>query len=204
MMKIIQLMRYAATVFGGCLCVFVMLTGCGIRDSAVVIPIGEEEVGTVTEKNTAQDSLSENGHVDTQQEIYIYVCGEVVNPGVYALPEDSRVNDALEAAGGFGENAAKEYVNLAAKVSDGEKLYFPTVAEAEILKAAEMQQGLVNINTASEAELVQLPGIGEARAQDIIAYRKKYGEFREPEDLMKVPGIKENMYAKLCDKIIVQ
>ncbi len=180
----------------------ILLTGCGIRDSAIVFSLEE----------TAEESL-EVSQMTAQEEsavepvsIYVYVCGAVESPGVYELPEDARVNDALQAAGGFGEDAVTEYMNLAARVTDGEKLYFPTAEEAETLlrEERENQQGLVNINTAGVSQLMELPGIGESRAQDIIAYREEHGDFLTAEDLMKVPGIKENMYGKLCHKIVVK
>ena len=98
------------------------------------------------------------------------------------------------------------YVNLAETVTDGQKLYFPTTEEAERLEIAAKaaEEGLVNINTASEEELCTLPGIGASRAADIVRYREKNGSFQSKEDIMKVSGIKQNAYDKLCDKITVQ
>ena len=116
---------------------------------------------------------------EAAQEICVYVCGAVEAPGVVFLPDGSRAADALASAGGFAADAAEEAVNLAAKVSDGEKLYFPTceeyVAQARQEEAAAV--GLVNINTADIAQLCTLPGIGESRAEDIIAYRESHGAF---------------------------
>lgn len=142
---------------------------------------------------------------DTVQEICVYVCGAVESPGVVFLPEGSRMADALKAAGGFTEDAAEEAVNLAAKVSDGEKLYFPTCEE--YLVQAEREEasaaGLVNINTADIAQLCTLPGIGESRAADIIAYRESHGGFAACEDIMQVTGIKESVYNRISSKITV-
>lgn len=141
-----------------------------------------------------------------QSMIIVYVCGAVVSPGVVEIPEHSRVEEALLAAGGFAENAAREAVNLAGWVSDGQMLYFPTVEEqaARQESAREDGEGLININTASAAQLCTLPGIGEARAADIIAYRETNGSFESCEDIMKVSGIKTNVYEKICDKITVR
>lgn len=142
----------------------------------------------------------------TTQEICVYVCGAVESPGVVFLPDGSRAADALEAAGGFAPEAAVEAVNLAAKVSDGEKLFFPDREEYEAQAGAAepAASGLVNINTADAAQLCTLPGIGASRAADIIAYREANGDFGVCEDIMRVPGIKESVYNKLSGKIAVK
>ena len=135
-------------------------------------------------------------------DICVYVCGAVETPGIVFLPEGSRAADALEAAGGFASYAAVDAVNLAAKISDGEKLYFPDCEEyrAQAEKQASASAGLVNINTADAAQLCTLPGIGESRAADIIAYREAHGGFASCEDIMNVSGIKESVYNKISDK----
>ncbi len=195
------------------MCLFT--AGCGVRDSAVVFSVEESETSAGGNEesdsgNLEYDQTGTGEQTQTLEEelpvICVYVCGAVVNPGVVELTEGSRADDALRAAGGFAEDACRDYVNLAAKVTDGEKLYFPSVTEAEMLKAEEeaKEQGLVNINTADAEQLMTLPGIGEARARDIISYREEQGAFQKKEDLQKVSGIKENMYEKLCDKIVVQ
>ena len=122
------------------------------------------------------------------------------------VPEGSRAAEALELAGGMTTEADPFYVNLAEIVTDGQKLYFPTASEAEELEAAgkAAEEGLVNINTASAEELCTLPGIGASRAADIVRYREKNGAFQTKEDIMKVSGIKQNAYDKLCDRITVQ
>ncbi len=152
---------------------------------------------------TGQEPSSRSG---TMQEICVYVCGAVESPGVVFLPDGSRAADALEAAGGFAPEAAEEAVNLAARVSDGEKLFFPDREEYEAQEeAAETAaSGLVNINTADAAQLCTLPGIGASRAADIIAYREAHGDFGACEDIMRVPGIKESVYNKLSGKIAVK
>lgn len=195
------------------------LLGCGVQDAAMVISVEESagRIGTSQENVTysgnteAYDGSTEDGSLDTldcnnADTIFVYVCGAVVNPGVVELTEGSRAEAALEAAGGFAPDAQTDYVNLAAKVSDGEKLYFPSVSEAEALVMEEKNasEGLVNINTADAEKLCTLPGIGASRAQDIIDYRETYGAFQSKEDIMKVPGIKENAYSRLCEKIVTE
>ena len=98
------------------------------------------------------------------------------------------------------EDAGREAVNLADWITDGQMLYFPTKEEAR-QAGTKTAQGLVNINTADAAQLCTLPGIGESRAADIIAYRERNGGFDSCEDIMKVPGIKTNVYEKIRDKI---
>jgi competence protein ComEA len=124
---------------------------------------------------------------------------------VVSLPEGSRVEDALDAAGGFAPDADETYVNLADWVTDGQKVYFPKIGEeSQDASDSAFSDGLVNINTADASLLCTLPGIGEARAQDIIAYREANGGFETPEDIMKVSGIKTSVYSKICDKIKVR
>ncbi|MBO4980465.1 MAG: helix-hairpin-helix domain-containing protein [Lachnospiraceae bacterium] len=181
------------------LCLLSCLAGCGVQDTALVLSKAEESGGSTVE--TGMPDKADEWQ-DTAY-ICVYVCGEVAEPGVVELPLGSRVEDALLAAGGFTEAAHREYVNLAAKVSDGQKIYFPGVAEAEEWKreAALSSADTVDINRASLEQLCTLPGIGEARGAAIIAYREEHGDFQKPEDLMKVPGIKQAAYEKLKDRI---
>ncbi len=197
----------------GFLLLCIMLGGCGVQDKALTIPFavsagdsaGEEEDGGGSYNGEAP-GVSGNALPEREERICVYVCGAVEAPGVVELPSGSRAADALEAAGGFAEEARTDYVNLAAKLSDGEKLYFPTREEAEEMEsqAREAADGRVNINTADEALLATLPGIGEAKARDIIAYREAKGGFGDCEELMQVDGIKESTYGKLQDKIKVE
>lgn len=173
-----------------------LLCGCGGGES--VLLIGGTESVAVGGDDAAVPVSSEPEEAD----IWVYVCGAVKEPGVVRLAPGSRWSDALEAAGGFREDAGTDCVNLAAKLSDGEKLYFPTAEEGR--EQAEKDAGLVNINTADVSVLCTLPGIGESRAADIIRYREACGGFVTCEDIMKVPGIKENVYGKLRDRITVQ
>ena len=140
------------------------------------------------------------GDPPQEERIRVYVCGAVANPGVVEVAQGSRAEDALLAAGGFAEDAGREAVNLADWITDGQMLYFPTKEEAR-QAGTKTAQGLVNINTADAAQLCTLPGIGESRAADIIAYRERNGGFDSCEDIMKVPGIKTSVYEKIRDKI---
>ena len=193
--------------------------GCGDKGTAILIgetkeaadvpAEGEQEASRASgQAGTAAQSAASGENASEAQDttIRVYVCGAVANPGVVEIPQGSRVEDALKAAGGFGAEAGREAVNLADWVSDGQKLYFPKEGEAleEIAAEAESAPGLVNINTADVAALCTLPGIGESRAQDIISYREANGGFGACEDIMKVSGIKTAAYEKIKDKITVK
>lgn len=172
---------------------------------------------------------SASGGVKTGKEdcIQVYVCGAVNTPGVYALPSGSRVNDAVEAAGGFTEHAAVTSINLAQKLADEQMIYIFTLEELKQAKEAggtetltyipaDLRKGvagesrtteepqLININTADIYSLCRLPGIGESKARDIVTYREKNGTFRKKEDIMKVTGIKESLYQRISDLISVK
>lgn len=141
----------------------------------------------------------------------VYVCGAVVNPGVYTLPSDVRICDAIEAAGGFTKEAAKEAVNLAEPIRDAEQIRIPTIEEAESCQEAladgtnqsVAKDGRINLNTATREELMTIPGIGESKAESIVAYRVEHGNFADVRDIMKITGIKEGIFEKIKDSITV-
>lgn len=173
----------------------------------------EDENISAPENNTPEDRRDvENSE---KSSVYVYICGEVIKPGVYELSGDSRIYEAVDAAGGFTENAARECVNLASKVSDGMQITIYNREEAASLladsapvgenagKSGTAGSGLVNLNTATKEELMTLKGIGESKAEDIIRYREKSGGFKKIEDIMKISGIKENGFQKIKDSITV-
>ncbi len=142
--------------------------------------------------------------------IAVHVCGAVVNPGVYQLEEGARVIQAIEAAGGVCAGAVQDYLNLAGLVKDGDKIYVPLENEVESGyipdSMGETKETVlcININTATKSELMQLPGIGESKADSIISYRKEHGNFKSTEDIMLINGIKEAVYSRIKDYIKVQ
>lgn len=147
--------------------------------------------------------------------VCVYVCGSVRKEGVYYVSAEARVADAIAAAGGFADDAATAYLNLAERLTDGRKVYVPTVAEVEEGRVpvtpaqgtglqGGADSGKININIADRQLLMSLPGIGETRAGDIIAWREKYGGFSEISDIMKVSGIKEAMFERIKDRICVR
>ena len=136
------------------------------------------------------------------EQIYVYVCGQVNNPGVVCLPVDARVYQAIEAAGGLTNEASEGLINHAELLSDGQMVYVPMEGEDYTIAVSEADQK-VNINIASKDALMTLPGIGESRAQDIIDYRESVGGFQTIEDIMQVSGIKEAAFDKIKDYIKV-
>lgn len=154
-----------------------------------------------------EDVRIKEDEAEPLRDIYVHVCGAVAREGVYKLPEGSRVFEAVEMAGGFAEDAVKEYLNLASVLSDGMKLYVPTdeeLSELSVINSAEEStSSLININTASREQLMSITGIGETRALAIIEYREKNGAFSAIEDIMKVDGIKQGMFDKIKDQITV-
>lgn len=162
---------------------------------------------------SSEDSVAEDASVKTTL-VFVHVGGAVVSPGVQQLAEGSRVQDAIAAAGGFAEGAARDALNLARVVVDGEQVVVPTAQELENQNqgsavgaatggGAIAGDGKVNINRASTAELDALPGIGPATAEKIVADREANGPFATPEDLKRVAGIGDKKYAELADQISV-
>ena len=142
------------------------------------------------------------------REAVVYVSGAVAREGVYTLREGDRVADAVEAAGGFAPDADRDNLNLAARLSDEQHVRVPrlgeSIAGAAPATASASPPGLVNINTASQAQLEGLPGIGPRLAQAIIEYRRASGGFSRVEDLLKVPRIGEETLARLRPYISVR
>lgn len=173
------------------LCMLFFSTGCG-KEQEVYLEEGQkEDIPRQEEESAGQES------------IFVYVCGAVQKPGVYELEADRRVCDALEVAGGLTGEAAAENLNQAETLSDGQMIRVLTAEETAKQQAEEKDSGLVNINSANVQELMQLSGIGESKADAIIAYREEHGAFQSIDELMNISGIKEGVYNKIKDSITV-
>ena len=145
--------------------------------------------------------------------LVVHVAGDVTHPGVVELPPGSRVIDAIEAAGGGRLDADLDRLNLAAKITDGEKVLVQKVgdptAPGEVSGATSAVPGtsgataLVNLNTATQAQLEELPGIGPAFATSIISEREKRGGFKSVNELREVRGIGEKRFADLRSRVTV-
>lgn len=182
----------------------------------------EEAKELLLSKETAEVKAGSNGKEEVWLEaeakpqkeeetdiIYVQVSGAVNHPGVYELPLGSRVFQALELAGGMIQEAQEKSINQAQTLEDGQMIWVPTVEEAAALPEQQPESlakddGKVNLNTATKEELQTLPGIGEAKAQSIVAWREEHGSFTQIEDIMKIEGIKEGVFSKIKDSVKVQ
>jgi competence protein ComEA len=141
----------------------------------------------------------------------VYISGAVERPDVYRLPGDARVKDVVLAAGGLSADAASEQINLAAPISDAQHIHIPRTGEQSASPvgttdpaiAAPSSSGLLNLNSASQADLEDLPGIGATLAERIIAYREENGPFMSVEDLRKVSGIGEKLFERIAVLVTV-
>lgn len=177
------------------------LTGCGGQSISLEAALSEAARNGQTVETAMQQAVA-------QQDIpvCVYVCGEVLEPGVYELKSGSRIAAAVEAAGGFTEAAAKEAVNLASQVEDGMQIRIPSEEEISEARLHQEKQalGLVNLNTATIEELCSLSGIGQAKAEAILAYRTELGCFHSVEQLKEVAGIGESLFNKIKDNVYIE
>lgn len=169
--------------------------------------------------------------VDITTKIMVYITGEVKNPGIYELEENSRIKDVIERAGGLKETADITDINLATILQDEDKITIPTkdkttqenqntekIQSNNQSKTAEKSQNTIststnatgknqnvkiNINTATQTELETLPGIGPSIANKIVSYRRENGKFKNIEEIKKVSGIGESKYNKIKELIKV-
>lgn len=173
------------------------------------------------EIENVNEGLTEEIVSDSEDEmIFIHITGEVKNPGVFEMKDGSRIKDVIEAAGGLTEFANENKVNLAYKVSDGQKIYIPNINEIDktiedtislesgenvITDGAELNnQSKVNINIATQTQLETLTGIGPSIAAQIIEYRKSNGKFNSIEEIKNVPGIGDAKYKNIENEIYVK
>ena len=217
MVRYLRIFVIASMLLTGCL-------GCSNSQKNVMQTVdlksitAEETTSDAIEINVEQvsdDNISAMEEPIEKAEIFVYVCGAVQNAGVYSFPDSTRIYEAIMQAGGYAEGAAEEYLNQAEIVYDGQRVYVPTTKEVEEKKVAfvaeedvkaishtavnENASNLININTATAEQLMTLSGVGEAKAKSIIN-----GVFTEIEDIMKVEGIKEGMFAKIKNAITVR
>ncbi len=192
-------------------------------DSALDADLTESKPG----ESQTPESVSET---DVMSAIAVYVCGAVMEPDVYYLPEGARIYDAIKASGGFAPNADTQWLNQAQLVSDGEMLLVYTLDETARMQEEGVKRGssasggvssatgsgdnpsrisaggdstVVNLNTGSKEQLMTLPGIGESKADAIIRYRTETGPFASVEDVMNISGIKNSTFDKIKDRITV-
>lgn len=134
--------------------------------------------------------------------LIVSVSGAVQNPGVYTLSSASRVQDAIQAAGGLTENALSDQINLAALLKDGVQVWVPSSDQTSPPDGNSSSrfvspQNRININTATEDDLCALPGIGPSKAAQIVAYRTEHGTFDTTADILLVSGIGPSLYEQI-------
>lgn len=210
------------------LCAVFMISGCK-RDTGeenALVSVDQEDISADIKGDEDEDSKSEKTSADTAAKeetgpIYVDVCGHVKNPGVYRLTGESRVYEAIEKAGGVTKDAAAASVNQAERLTDGQQIYIPSKAEQKescengaytsagesvngnMKAGGDVDNGKVNLNTASKEELLSLTGIGDVKADSIIKYREEHGSFQSVEDIKKIEGIKDGVFNKIKDQITV-
>ena len=166
----------------------------------------QTEVTTVS-KDEKEDK-NQKEEVVEQDLITVDVKGAVKSPGIYDLPVGSRINDAVQKAGGLTDNADSKSINLAQRISDEALVYVPTKEEATNQEAHSntsntKENKKVNLNKASLEELKQVKGLGAKRAQDIIDHRESNGKFKSVDELKKVSGIGAKTIEKLKEYVTV-
>ena len=198
----------------------------------------KETTGNIEKNITVSEENKDNKEKEANEEdkkenilsttgIYVHIDGYVNNPGVYQIKENERINVLIEKAGGLKNGYSIKNINLAAKLSDGDKVYIPSIEEEKglgnqnnnisantsgkstnngnnsINNVSITKNNKININTANVSELKQITGIGESTANKIIDYRQNVGKFKKIEDIKEVKGIGESKFESLKNKITI-
>lgn len=142
--------------------------------------------------------------------VVVYISGAVAQPDTYTLPADARVQDVVLAAGGLTEDAAADRVNLAERIADAQHIHIPRSGDESVAQAvdtaapAHAAVGLISLNSASPAELEELPRVGPTLAARIIEWRGANGPFQSVEDVQKVKGVSASVFDEIKDLISVE
>ena len=174
----------------------------------------EESKNDKEEKENKENKENKEESKEMGTGIFVHIDGWIQNPGVYEIKENDRVNAIIEKAGGLKEGASIKSINLAARLSDGDKIYIPNREEEKQIETTEVKgnntgtvkttkNNKININKASITELKQITGIGESTANKIIDYRENVGKFKKIEDLKEVKGIGDSKYESIKYKITI-
>lgn len=160
------------------------------------------EAVVVPKQRVASEEEEQESNSHENITIYVHVCGAVKKPGVYKVTSDSRICDAIEAAGGLTRKASDTDVNQAEQLTDGQQVYIPYKSQTKNVSGlsndnTSTDSSKVNINTATSAELKTLPGIGDAKATSILQYREEHGKFASIEEIKNVSGIKDGVYTQI-------
>lgn len=192
--------------------VFVCVAGllCYLKQGQVAD--SKEEVlisGVLAQEKMKASDTPQVSEDEKKSGIFVHVCGAVKKAGVYELKDGARICDAIKAAGGFKKTANQTFLNQAQILADGEQVVVPAKDETE-KNPVSAEEGTdtkniqkISINHGTCQELMTLPGIGEAKANSIIKYREENGGFQALEDLKKIQGIKDGVYSKIADYIML-
>lgn len=180
---------------------------------AIILAFENKEKYIEIEEFEVLDTTGYEEKTPIKETIKIHISGEVNYNGILELAEGSRIDDAINQAGGITQNADINKINLAYELSDGQKLYVPSindeenkeyVTESSGLEGEEQTEEKININKATQTELETLPGVGPSLALNIINYRKENGKFTSVDELKNVSGVGENKYEQIKELIKVK
>lgn len=211
-------LRMRVMIAGGLGMTVLLLVGWGLLHRAPVatlpakIPPATQAISeSGSHQVTAGTGRASSSH-DTR--VFVDVQGAVRKPGLYQFSAEMRVADAIQTAGGLAPRADRQQINLATRLTDQQKLYIPlkgeklpqTAASGPTTGGASGSQSssattVVNLNTATVADLQQLTGIGEKKAQKIVTFREEHGSFKSVKDLAQVPGFGDKTVANLQDQL---
>ena len=193
-----------------CASLGLILGGFFLLKSSTQAPAKESNLQTevTTVSKDEKEDKNQKEEVVEQDLITVDVKGAVKSPGIYDLPVGSRINDAVQKAGGLTDNADSKSINLAQRISDEALVYVPTKEEVTSQEAhsnasTTKENKKVNLNKASLEELKQVKGLGAKRAQDIIDHRESNGKFKSVDELKKVSGIGAKTIEKLKEYVTV-
>ena len=186
----------------------------GEKENTTINASIEESKNDKEEKEIKENKENKEESKEMRTGIFVHIDGWIQNPGVYEIKENDRVNTIIEKAGGLKEGASIKSINLAARLSDGDKIYIPNREEEKQIETTEVKgnntgtvkitkNNKININKASITELKQITGIGESTANKIIDYRENVGKFKKIEDIKEVKGIGDSKYESIKDKITI-
>ena len=166
---------------------------------------GESDVEKNSSNSKTESEKGSQGGTDAEEglpeTLYVHVCGAVNAPGVYELRTDARIYEALEAAGGMTEDAAADWINQEEAEESAQSVSGQWADPNG--NAGGSVSDKININTAAKEELMTLSGIGASKAESILKYRQEHGNFQSIEDLKKIEGIKDGVFNKIKDDIMV-